>query len=96
MLKFQVFGSERRGKLSRKIKRIESKIARRLLIGIHKPRSIESYRGLKMCLLAIKPTIEDLTRGFLNKEAQWIEVTIDDLSRRQKVSQLIELAIESY
>ena len=49
-----------------------------------------------MCLLAIKPTIEDLTRGFLNKEAQWIKVAIEKLSRRQKVSQLIELAIESY
>ena len=49
-----------------------------------------------MCLLAIKPTIEDLTRGFVNKEARWIEVAIEELSRRQKVSQLIELAIESY
>ena len=35
-------------------------------------------------------------RGFLNKEAQWIEVAIEQLSRRQKVSRLIELAIESY
>ena len=35
-------------------------------------------------------------RGFLNKEAQWIEVAIEQLSRRQKVSRLIELSIESY
>ena len=39
---------------------------------------------------------EDQTRGFLDKEARWIEVTIEQLSRRQKVSRLIELAIESY
>ena len=49
-----------------------------------------------MCLLAIEPTIEDLTRGFLNKEAQWIEVAIEQLLRRQKVSRWIELAIKSY
>ena len=72
-----MFGSERRGKLSREIKRIESKIARRLLIGIHKPRSIESYRGLKTCFIAVEPTIEDQTRGFVNKEARWIETAIE-------------------
>ena len=49
-----------------------------------------------MRLFAIDPANEDLTRGFLNKEARWIEVTIEELSRRQKVSRLIKLAIESY
>ena len=62
----------------------------------HKARSIESYRALKRHVLAIEPTIEDLTRGFLNNEARWIEVAIEKLLRRQKVSRLIELAIESY
>ena len=63
---------------------------------IDKPWSIESYRHLKMHLLAVEPAIEDLMRGFLNKEAWWIEVTIDELLRRQKVSWLIKIAIESY
>ena len=49
-----------------------------------------------MRVLAIKLAIEDLTRGFLSKEAQWIEVAIEKLSKRQKVSRWIELAIESY
>ena len=49
-----------------------------------------------MRLFAIDIANEDLTRCFLNKEARWIEVAIEELSRRQKVSQLIELAIESY
>ena len=49
-----------------------------------------------MRLFAINPANEDLTRGFLNKEARWIEVAIEELSRRQKVSRLIKLAIESY
>ena len=49
-----------------------------------------------MHLFAIDPANEDLTRGFFNKEARWIEVAIEELSRRQKVSQLIKLAIESY
>ena len=31
-----------------------------------------------MRLLAIEPAIKDLTRGFLNKEAQWIEVAIEE------------------
>ena len=35
-------------------------------------------------------------RSFLNNEAQWIDVAIEKLSRRPKVSRLIELAIESY
>ena len=26
---------------------------------------------------AVEPAIEDLTRGFLNKEARWIEVAIE-------------------
>ena len=50
----------------------------------------------KIRVLAIEPTIEDLTRGFLNNEAQWIEVAIEKLSRRQKVSRWIKLAIENY
>ena len=49
-----------------------------------------------MCLLAIEPAIEDIMRGFLNKEARWTEVAIEQLSRRHKVSRWIELAIESY
>ena len=49
-----------------------------------------------MRLFAIDIANEDLTRCFLNKEARWIEVAIEELSRRQKVSQLIELAIKSY
>ena len=49
-----------------------------------------------MRLFAIDPANEDLTRGFLNKEARWIEVAIEELSRRQKFSRLIKLAIESY
>ena len=49
-----------------------------------------------MHLFVIDPANEDLTRGFLNKEAQWIEVAIEELSRRQKVSRLIKLTIESY
>ena len=40
--------------------------------------------------------IEELSRGFLSNEARWIKVAIEKLSRRQKVSQWIELAIESY
>ena len=49
-----------------------------------------------MRLFAIDIANEDLARCFLNKEARWIEVAIEELSRRQKVSQLIELAIKSY
>ena len=32
-----------------------------------------------MPLLAVEPTIKDLTRGFLNKEARWIEIAIEHL-----------------
>ena len=46
-----------------------------------------------MRVLAV--AIEYLARGFLSKEARWIEVTIEKLSRRQKVSRWIELAIEN-
>ena len=49
-----------------------------------------------MRLFAIDPANEDLTRGFLNKEARWIEVAIEELSKRQKFSRLIKLAIKSY
>ena len=44
---------------------------------------------------AVEPAIEDLTRGFLNKEDQWIEIAIE-LSTIHKFSQWIEVAIESY
>ena len=79
-----------------RLKRIDLKSQGMYIWKYHKPRSIESYRGLKTCLLAIEPTIEDLMRGFLNKEARWIEVAIEQLLRRHKVSRWIELAIESY
>ena len=62
----------------------------------HKAQSIESYQALKRRVLAIEIAIKELSRGFLNNEAQWIEVPIKKLSRRQKVSRWIELAIESY
>ena len=45
-----------------------------------------------MCLLAI----EELSRGFLSNEAQWIEEAIEQLSRGHKVSRWIEVAIENY
>ena len=45
--------------------------------------------------IAVEPAIEDLTRGFLNKEDQWIEIAIE-LSTIQKFSQWIEVAIERY
>ena len=48
-----------------------------------------------MHVLAIEIAIKELSRGFLSNEAQWIEVPIKILSRRQKVSRWIELAIES-
>ena len=44
----------------------------------HKAQSIESYRALKRRVLAIEPAIENLTRGFLNNEAQWIEIAIEE------------------
>ena len=31
-----------------------------------------------MHILAIEQAIKDITRGFLNKEAQWIEVAIEE------------------
>ena len=96
MLKFWVFRSETREKLSKEIERIEFKIARRLFIGIHKPQSIDSYRGLKTRFIAVEPAIEDQTRGFVNKEARWIKIAIEKLSSIQKVSRWIEVAIESY
>ena len=68
----------------------------RNLIKLNRSRAIERYRALKRPVLAIELDIEDLTRGFLNNEARWIEVAIEELSWRQKVSQWIELAIESY
>ena len=77
-------------------RRIDLKLRGAYIQKSHKARSIESYQALKRRVLAIEPAIEDLTRGFLNNEARWIEVAIEELSRRQKVSRLIELAIESY
>ena len=34
-----------------------------------------------MPLLAVEPTIKDLTRGFLKKEAQWIEVAMEETKK---------------
>ena len=45
---------------------------------------------------SVEPAIEDQKGGFQHKEVRWIEVAIEKLSRRQKDSRLIELAIESY
>ena len=73
-------------------RRIDLKSRGTYIQEFYKPRSIESYRGLKTRLLAI----EDLMKGFLNKEARWIEVAIEQVSRGQKVSRWIKLAIESY
>ena len=64
----------------------------REIINLDRTRAIEKLLRFKTRLLAIK----ELSRGFLSNEAQWIEVPIKKLSRRQKVSQWIELAIESY
>ena len=44
----------------------------------HKARLIESYQALKRRVLAIEPAIEDLTRGFLNNETRWNEVSIEE------------------
>ena len=71
-------------------KRIQLKLRGVYILEFHKTWLIESYRGLKTCLLAIEPAIEDLMRGFLNNEARWIKVAIEELSRRQKVSRLID------
>ena len=79
-----------------RLKRIDLKLRGTYIQKLHKARSIDSYQALKRRVLAIELAIKDLTRGFLNNEARWIEVTIQQLSRRQKVSRLIELAIESY
>ena len=84
--KFEEFGNERREKLSREIEGNEWEIARCLYI--EKSQSSIDRK--------LSRAIEDLTRGFLSKEARWIEVAIEKLSRRQKVSRWIELAIESY
>ena len=77
-------------------KRIDLKLRGAYIYEYHKPRLIESYRGLKTHLLAIELAIEDLTRGFLNKEAWWIEIAIEELSSIQKFSRWIEVAIKSY
>ena len=78
-----------------RLKRIDLKLRGTYIQKLHKARSIDSYQALKRRVLAIELAIKDLTRGFLNNEARWIEVTIQQLSRRQKVSRWIELAIES-
>ena len=67
----------------------------RKIIKLDRSRAIESYQDLKKHVLAIEITIEGLSKGFLNNEVRWIEVAIEKLSRRQKVSRWIELAIES-
>ena len=63
-------------------RRIDLKLRGAYIQKSHKARSIESYQALKRRVLAIEPAIEDLTRGFLNNEARWIEVAIEELSRR--------------
>ena len=50
----------------------------RKFIKLDRLRAFESYRALKRHVLAIELVIEDLTRGFLNNEAQWIEVAIEE------------------
>ena len=65
-------------------KRIDLKSQGMYIYEYHKPRLIESYQGLKTRLLAIELAIEDLTRGFLNKEAQWIEVAIKKVQGDRK------------
>ena len=91
VLEVKRFKSVRRDRREQ-IKNCEMCIYRNLI----KAQLIESYRALKRRVLAIKPVIKDLTRGFLNNEARWIEVVIEKLLRRQKVSRWIKLAIESY
>ena len=51
----------------------------RNFIKLDQLRTIKSYRVLKRHVLAIEPAIKDLTRGFLNNEAQWIEVAIKEI-----------------
>ena len=67
-----------------RLKRIDLKLRGTYIYKYHKPRLIESYQGLKTRLLAIELAIEDLTRGFLNKEAQWIEVAIKKVQGDRK------------
>ena len=55
----------------------------------------ESYRALKMRVLAIEPAIEDLTRGFLNNETRWIEVTIEEIESFSMDQLAIENVIKS-
>ena len=49
----------------------------RNLINFDRLRAIESYQALKRRDLAVELAIEDLTRGFLNREVQWIEIVIE-------------------
>ena len=46
----------------------------RKIIKLDQSRAIKSYQDLKRRVLAIELAIENLTRGFLSKEARWIEV----------------------
>ena len=48
---------------------------------------------------AVEPAIEDLTRGFLNKEDQWIEVAIEsyrECDKKKLKSSIGRIAIKRY
>ena len=49
----------------------------RNFIKLDRSRAIESYQALKRRDLVVELAIEDLTRGFLNREVQWIEIVIE-------------------
>ena len=72
----------------------------RNLINLNRSRAVKKLSKFKTHVLAIELAIKDLSRikrgGFQHTEARWIKVAIEQLSRSQKVSQLIKLAIESY
>ena len=68
----------------------------RNLIKLDRSRAIKKLLKFKTRVPAVKPAIEDQKGGFQHKEVRWIEVAIEKLSRRQKDSRLIKLAIESY
>ena len=68
----------------------------RNLIDLDRSRVVEKLLKFKTRVPAVEPAIEDQKGGFQHKEVRWIEVAIEKLSRRQKDSRLIKLAIESY
>ena len=68
----------------------------RNLINLDWSRTVEHLSKFKIRVLVVEPAIKDQPKGFQHKEARWIEVAIKQLSRRQKVSRSIKLAIKSY